>query len=515
MASGVMTSRFLALPFIAGLLSLALVPSIHEHSGTFYSVLGAGALLFLWQITLLIRGSAFSVEGVLLKQHYIQACVQGSVLAYWGWFWPDVYSFAPLILAQLLFAYPFQILLYWSRGAVYPLGFSVFPIVISINLFLWFKPDWFYFQFVLVAIGIAAKELLRWKRDGRMTHIFNPSSFPLAVASVALLLTGTTGITRGQDIAITQFYPPHMYVFLFLVALPGQLLFGVTTMAMSAALSMVLFGWVYFSTTGIYFFYDSYIPISIFLGLLLLFLDPATSPRSELGRIIYGTLYGLSAVGLYELLGMRGLPTFYDKLLQVPVLNLSSIAIDRLAASPALSFIDPARIAPMLKGRKRHLAYMSIWALAFLSLNRANALSDNHPGQWVPFWQNACDDGRAFACPYLADLDQALCNQGSPWACNEAGLMHIALSRSGEDLRRTDPRGAAPSFQRGCELGLDTACRNAQTLTDGSDHFTASQPTLRDFPILLRGSKGEIRETDPKKLLALACRQGWPMACGR
>jgi hypothetical protein len=435
------------------------------------------------------------------------------VLAYWGWYWRDVYAYAPLILAQLFFAYAFHMLLSWSRDEKYPLGFASFPIVISINLFLWFKPEWFYLQFALIAIGVAAKEFLTWERDGRRRHIFNPSAFPLAVASVVLLAAGATGITRGQDIATTQFYPPYMYVFLFLIALPGQLLFGVTTMAMSAAVSMIVFGWAYFAYTGIYFFYDSFIPISIFLGSLLLFLDPATSPRSELGRIIYGTLYGLSAVGLYYVLGMRGLPTFYDKLLQVPVLNLLSPAIDGFANLPVLQFVNPARLAPGLAGRQRNLAYMAVWATLFVSFNRTDVLSDNHPGQSVLFWQKACDDHRAYACPYLADLDQSLCNQGSPWACNEAGLMHIALSRSGEDARRSDPRGAAPSFQQGCELGLDTACRNAMTLAEGSDHFAASQPTLHDLPILLRGSKGEVREKGSAALLALACKQGWPNTC--
>lgn len=513
MTSGVMKSRFLPLPFIAGLFGLTLLPVVREHPAMLESVMGVVGALALWYIALLIRGSAFSLEVSLQKQHYIQACVQSSVLAYWGWFWPDVYSFLPLILAQLLFAYAFQMLLFWSRGSTYPLGFGVFPIVISINLFLWLKPDWFYLQFALVALGIAAKEFLTWERDGRRRHIFNPSSFPLAIMSVVLLAAGASDITRGQEIAVTQFYPPHMYVFLFLVALPGQLLFGVATMAMSAALSTILFGWAYFAVTGVYFFYDSFIPISVFLGMLLLFTDPATSPRSELGRIIYGTLYGLSAVGLYYLLGMRGLPTFYDKLLQVPLLNLSAKAIDHFAASPSLHFLNPVRLAPALAGRKRYLAYVSLWAVAFFSFNFANVLNDNHPGQWVPFWQHACDEGRAFACPYLADLEQGLCNQGSPWACNEAGLMHVALSRSGEDSRRADPRGAAPSFRRGCELGLETACHNATVLADGENHFVASQPTPQDFPILLRGSKGEVRETDSNVLLALACRQGWANAC--
>ena len=81
--------------------------------------------------------------------------------------------------------------------------------------------------------------------------------------------------------------------------------------------------------TGTYYFFDSYIPIAVFLGMHLLFTDPSTAPRTELGRMIFGVLYGLSTIALYELLGVAGLPTFYDKLLQVPLLNLSIRSIDR------------------------------------------------------------------------------------------------------------------------------------------------------------------------------------------
>jgi Na+-translocating ferredoxin:NAD+ oxidoreductase RnfD subunit len=83
------------------------------------------------------------------------------------------------------------------------------------------------------------------------------------------------------------------------------------------------FGLAYNAATGIYFFYDSYIPIAVFLGMHLLFTDPSTSPRTELGRLIFGVLYGASTIVLYQLLGTMGLPTYFDKLLQVPVLNLS------------------------------------------------------------------------------------------------------------------------------------------------------------------------------------------------
>lgn len=500
----------LPLAFALGLAGFALLAPVRQNPRVLTAFLVTAAVLCAWNVVLLAgaRGRAITVEVVLKKQHYLQACVQGSLLAYWGWYWPPVYSFAPFILAQLVFAYAFDMLLVWSRRDSYALGFAPFPVVISINLFLWFKPDWFFLQFGLVALGLAAKELIRWKRDGKWVHIFNPSSFPLAVFSLVLLATSRSDITWGQTIATTQFYPPHMYLVLFLLGMPGQFLFGVTSMTMSAVLATYVFGRIYFAVTGIYFFYDSYIPISVFLGMHLLFNDPATSPRTELGRIIYGSLYGLSAVGLYQLLGSAGMPTFYDKLLQVPLLNLSAKLFDRLAGQTAI-------LGRSLAPRQRNLAYMSIWAVIFAGMSATQAVGDSHPGQWLPFWRQACMDGHAYACPYLADLELEFCNRGSGWACNEAGLMHIALARSGEDLRRRDPAGAREPLHRGCDLEFAAACRNLDVLTSGTGAFASAAPSLEDLPIILQGSKGEIRERDPSALYELACREGWPGTCER
>ena len=222
----------------------------------------------------------------------------------------------------------------------------------------------------MIAFGFAAKEFIRWNKDGRQTHIFNPSSFTLTIFSLALILTGASDITWGKDIAITQFYPPHMYLFLFLVALPGQFLFGVTTMTMSAVLTTYLFGLAYYAVTGTYYFFDSYIPIAVFLGMHLLFTDPSTSPRTELGRMIFGALYGLSTIALYALLRVAGLPTFYDKLLQVPLLNLLIQSIDRAVRSGPLRRFDPALIGRSLSVRRRNLAYISVWAIVFADHDR-------------------------------------------------------------------------------------------------------------------------------------------------
>ena len=513
--------KLLVLPiaFTSGLAGLSLLTPVNNNPKLLSAFEGAALVLFVWNALLFVwvghKRKTLGIEIVLKKQHYLQACGQGVILMYWGWYWPQVYESFHLLLAQLIFAYAFDMLLSWSRRDTYVLGFGPFPVIFSINLFLWFKPDLFYLQFVIVALGLAAKELVRWNKDGRRAHIFNPSSFPLAVLSFALLATGATDLTWGREIATTQFYPPHMYLVLFLIGLPGQFFFGVTLMTMSAVLTTYVFGLIYYATTGIYFFYDSYIPISVFLGMHLLFTDPATSPRTELGRVIYGILYGLSTVGLYQLLGAAGMPTFYDKLLQVPILNLSIKAIDRVARSRWFFMLDPATFGRRLRPRQRYLAFMSVWTVVFAVMSAVQGVGDAHPGQWLPFWRQACEQGRAYACPYLADLQAGFCDQGSGWACNEAGLLHIALARSGEDLRRTSLAGAAEPLRRGCDLGFPAACRNLTTLTVSGGELTSASPTLEDYPIILRGSKRKIREREPAALYALACYQGWPNTCGR
>src|SRR5205823_3634900 len=149
--------------------------------------------------------------------------------------------------------------------------------------------------------------------------------------------------------------------------------------------------------------------------------DPATAPRTELGRMIYGALYGASAVVVYGLLDLVGQPTFYDKLLAVPLLNLSVRALDRLASSPALARFDPAALASGLTGRRRNLAWMLLWAVVFAGIDAAEGVGDTHPGNRLPFWRKACKEERRNACRNVIIMESNFCAFGSGWACNEMG----------------------------------------------------------------------------------------------
>ena len=190
--------------------------------------------------------------------------------------------------------------------------------------------------------------------------------------------------------------------------MPGQYLFGVAPMTAAAVTTTFVFSAIYHSATGSYYFVDSHVPIAVFIGMTLLFTDPATSPRTLLGRIFYGVLYGLSTVLLYDLLLSANTPGFYDKLLQVPLLNLSVILLDRLARS--LKSIDPSAWLRNWAPRRRHLAYMGVWGTAFFAMSASGHLGDEHPGQWTPYWEQACAADKRDACLNLYFLHDGYCD---------------------------------------------------------------------------------------------------------
>src|SRR5262245_34641108 len=195
-----------------------------QRAEVFWTFMGTGLALLAWIAALFVsarqKHRALVVQVLVRRQHWVQACAQGSVLLYWGWHSRVVYPFLPFVLAQLVFAYAFDSLLTWARRDTYALGFGPFPIIFSINLFLWFKLDWFYWQFAMVATGFLAKELIRWTREGKRVHIFNPSSFPLGLFSLVLILIGASNATFGNLIANTQADVPSLYLVIFLIALP-------------------------------------------------------------------------------------------------------------------------------------------------------------------------------------------------------------------------------------------------------------------------------------------------------
>jgi hypothetical protein len=505
--AAVSSLKLLALPAVPTtiLALLAFAPHVHGHEVLRRSVWAAALALTVWQVALFFRlKSALRTLRVEVRpQHYIQALVQLSVYAYWGYYWRPVYDHLWLIGAQLVFAYAFDMLLTWSRRERYTLGFGAFPIVLSTNLFLWFKDDWFYLQFVVIAVGLLGKEFLRWQRDGKSVHIFNPSAFTLALFAVVLIATDTTDLTWAQQIATTLTLAPHFYIFMFVVGLVVMYFFAITPVTAAAAATLFGLSALYSAVTGVPYFLDSEIPAAVFLGLHLLVTDPSTSPRTALGKAIFGAFYGLGVFGLFALLGAIGAPTFYDKLMCVPLLNLSVRAIDRWA--------DAIRSWPIWQDRDwrragTNVGHMAVWIFFFGTMTAFGKTDGKQPGDSVPFWEQACAGHRVDACERLLRIEATYCEDNSAWACNELGLHYAAGT-----ITAMDAALAARFFGKACELRWQPACMNL--LERGSG--LRSDPKPLDLRLMLRERGLNLMNMPSGALYERACRHDWQFACDK
>ena len=500
---------------IVGLAALALMPRIQTNDTLVWSFVAAAVFLGLWLTFLLSRGQAerdtYSFEISLRPQHYIQACVQFSVYVYWGYHWElipgsglrPVYDHALLMLGQIIFAYAFGILLSWSRHQKYILGFGPIPIIFSVNLFLWFRDDWFYMQFLMIALGFMGKEYIRWNRDGRSMHIFNPSAFALGLFSLVLILTNTTHLTWGQEIASTLTLAPNIYTFLFLIGLVVMYFFSITLVAGMAAISLFVLSTLYSSFAGVPYFLDSEIPAAVFLGLHLLVTDPSTSPRTALGKLIFGVFYGCGVFVLYTLLGALGAPTFYDKLLCVPILNLSVIGIDKIVRSVQSENLLNVWKQNWMSGRA-NLAHMIAWVVIFGSMSVLGKTDGQHTGDSLPFWQQACAEGLTNGCDRLLQLENTYCADNAAWACNELGIKYRSGNVVGLDSVR-----ARTYFQRACELKFKAACLNLLH----SDLVLSDDPHELDLRLLLREGGRNLMDEPLEDLYKRACSHSWDFAC--
>jgi len=492
-----------------GLFLLAFTPRVQSNETLVYSIIGSALVLSVWQIFQILAArqsaQAFGFKIVLRQQHYIQMMVQFSVYMYWGYFWRPVYDHLLLLAAQVLFAFSFDMLLAWSRKRDYTLGFGPIPIIFSTNLFMWFRDDWFYLQFLMIAVGFMGKEYVRWHRDGRNVHIFNPSAFALGIFSLLLIATNTTSITWGQEIASTLTLAPNIYTFLFLIGLVVMYFFSITLVAGMAAITLFCFSTLYSFGAGVPYFVDSDIPAAVFLGLHLLVTDPSTSPRTPFGKLLFGMLYGIGVFVLYTLLDMVSAPTFYDKLLCVPVLNLSVMLIDRMVRS-----IDSEATLNLWKsawfGGRGNLAHMSVWILVFGLMSVIGKTDGKHTGDSVPFWRQACANGVANSCERLVQLQSTYCSDNSGWACNELGILY----RSGAVVTKDETRASA-YFSKSCELKFQSGCLNLLS----EDRFVSADPRPLDLRLLLREGSRNLLKWPEADLYARACEHDWAFACNK
>lgn len=455
---------------VAALLTFAsssLLPRVRNNTQLFGSFLGTAAILGI--ILLLLRfhaeraGRALTYEVVARRVHYVQFTMQASIYVYWGWYWREVYRYAPLIVAQIVFVYALDLMICWWRRDKWILGLGPLPIVLSTNFFLWFRDDWFFLQFLMLAATVVGKEFITWRRDGRRVHIFNPSAFGLFVFSICLIAGHATQLTKGVEIAFTFSYPPHIYLAIFVVGLVVQRLFSVTLVTLSAVAALYGLNLVYTYLTGSYQFVDSNIPVLVFLGAHLLVTDPATSPRSTIGRIIFGGLYGVGVFAMRGVLAGLGVPTFYDKLLCVPALNLSVRVFDRVGASIGAR-LRRFRVAAPWRPGSANYAHMALWIVLFTGLMLTGFLRETRGDGDPESLRRACFQQRGSICADWVSALRSRCERGAAGACLVLGRVLR------DDLAvPVDSSSATRNFRRACDLGLADGCVEEKALTRATE----------------------------------------------
>jgi hypothetical protein len=353
-----------------------LIPGgLRQQSGIFYPVLISNVFFLVCLLRWFLNGKLTEIQfSVSLKRtHMIQPLIQFSIFAYWGLFYFGVREHALLIIYQLVFAYLFQFVLSVLNGRRVVLGFALFPFVLSLNFFAWFRPEYFVFQLLLVIVGLLAKVYLRRKVNGQTqaTHIFNPSAFPLMVLAFAVCIFGIEKWLMTQDLLLSFHLVPHWF---FVVLILGcfSLREGRTAwISLGTAVTLISGHFITLAIVGQPLMFGMIYP-STFLALTLLVTDPVTTPKSSSGQFFFGVSYGCCMIFACWMLSRLGFPDHYDKVILVPFLNYFAPAFDRILL-PQLRFLKKCTEATLLP-----IALHAAFVVGFLGALERNQLLMQH-----------------------------------------------------------------------------------------------------------------------------------------
>lgn len=243
--------------------------------------------------------------------HALPMLLQLIILTYWSYSFHPLRDYAWFVAFQIGYAYAVDLLLSWRRHGVVRFTLAPLPLVLSTNLFVQFQPS-ATLQLVIISLAIVSKELFR--RDGR--HIFNPSAIAITLVGIVNLLFLPH---LGGDVAAELESGRYMPFLILALALVVQSRVPVALISISAATVMML---THFSVTW---------PANL-LVFTLLATDPATTPRTAVGRIVYGALIGGLFATFTISLNHAGVSDFYGKVACVPVANLLVPFADRFAS---------------------------------------------------------------------------------------------------------------------------------------------------------------------------------------
>ena len=244
--------------------------------------------------------------------------------------------------------------------------------------------------------------------------------------------------------------------------------------------------------------------------------------------MIFGAAYGAGIFALVPLLESLGAPVFYDKLLCVPLLNLTVRALDRLSVALSAWFarrkwvkegkIRPLQALSAWTPRKANFGFMGIWVAFFGFMVFTGFLSAKHPGTDPAVWERACSAGNTRACDVLARTLDVRCQHNSASGCFSLGT----LLSGGKGLPR-DPIGAGRSFKQACDLGFESACSSLVNMVQTDGDGVLLEPCSRGdgrscfmLGSLYYGGQGVSRNLERSAtLFQQSCTAGFMRGCGQ
>jgi hypothetical protein len=271
-------------------------------------------LLGVWAIFLRSRQGPPEITDVALKfTHILPACLQTVLFTYWSTYWPEVLHHVPVIVVLLAYAYSFDLLLNWSLRRPYVPGLGPVPVVLSMNLFVWF-PD-FGLAASAIAMALASKVFLH----SRGHHIFNPAVFGLTVVAVPCSLW--PDVFRYHDVSHQFDRPPYMEQLVFLLALIPQVRLGITPVAVGAVIGMLAPMMVVQALIGYRGGPTPWWPAWL-LATTLLAGDPATIPTTSIARLLFGLFLGVAFYVVSRAMLFTVETDFFAKIIPIAIANL-------------------------------------------------------------------------------------------------------------------------------------------------------------------------------------------------
>jgi hypothetical protein len=306
------------------------------------------ALLALWAAVLVLRDPTVRPrvgQTVIKFTHVLPAVLQSALFAYWAIYWTPVLTHLPVIGVQLAIAYAVDFLLAWTLRRPYHPSIGPVPIVLSMNLFVWF-PD-LLLATAAIAIALVSKALLL----AGDRHVFNPSVVGLAIAG--LLCIFLPEVFRYRDISHDFDRPPHMAQAILLLALVPQVRLRITPVALGATVAMVLTMSIVSAITGYRGGPSPWWPPWL-LAITLLAGDPATIPATPTSRLLFGLFLGVAFYVVSRALLFSVGTDFFSKIIPIPLANLLVPAFERAGSVVSARW-------PRLAGEGGSRVYLVAW----------------------------------------------------------------------------------------------------------------------------------------------------------